>query len=139
MRWTIAGNGIGRRNFYKQIDDEIILGPLIYGLQITIYVAFWGMIASAYYRAFYRNFAPFNSMSGRIVARCYLEIIRNTPLLVQVSIFYFVLQLSLESTIQCGQGSCALHFLKDHLLLRLFEQALFLWREVNGRPQKRLA
>ena len=29
---------------------------------------------------------------GRAVARGYVEIIRNTPLLVQVSIFYFVLQ-----------------------------------------------
>ena len=32
------------------------------------------------------------SISGRAVARGYVEIIRNTPLLVQVSIFYFVLQ-----------------------------------------------
>lgn len=32
------------------------------------------------------------SISGRLLAVAYLEIIRNTPLLVQVSIFYFVLQ-----------------------------------------------
>ena len=30
--------------FYKQIDNEIIWGPLIYGLQITLYVSAWGMV-----------------------------------------------------------------------------------------------
>lgn len=78
--------------FYKQIDDEIILGPLIYGLQITIYVAFWGMILALIIGLITAILRLSNSMSGRMVARSYLEIIRNTPLLVQVSIFYFVLQ-----------------------------------------------
>ena len=32
-----------------------------------------------------------NSFSGRIVAKVYLEAIRNTPLLIQIYLFYFVL------------------------------------------------
>ena len=78
--------------FYKQIDNEIIWGPLIYGLQITLYVSAWGMVLAlliGFVTAFLRLS---NSISGRLVARVYLEAIRNTPLLVQVSIFYFVLQ-----------------------------------------------
>ena len=55
-------------------------------------MAFWGMILALIIGLFTAILRLSNSMSGRIVARCYLEIIRNTPLLVQVSIFYFVLQ-----------------------------------------------
>lgn len=78
--------------FYKQIDNEIIWGPLIYGLQITLYVSAWGMVLALLIGLITAFLRLSNSISGRLVARVYLEAIRNTPLLVQVSIFYFVLQ-----------------------------------------------
>ena len=78
--------------FYKQIDNEIIWGPLIYGLQITLYVSAWGMVLALLIGLIAAFLRLSNSISGRLVARVYLETIRNTPLLVQVSIFYFVLQ-----------------------------------------------
>ena len=78
--------------FYKQIDNEIIWGPLIYGLQITLYVSAWGMVLALLIGLVTAFLRLSNSISGRLVARVYLEAIRNTPLLVQVSIFYFVLQ-----------------------------------------------
>ena len=78
--------------FYKQIDNEIIWGPLIYGLQITLYVSAWGMVLALLIGLITALLRRSNSISGRLVARVYLEAIRNTPLLVQVSIFYFVLQ-----------------------------------------------
>ena len=78
--------------FYKQIDNEIIWGPLIYGLQITLYVSAWGMVLALLIGLITAFLRLPNSISGRLVARVYLEAIRNTPLLVQVSIFYFVLQ-----------------------------------------------
>lgn len=78
--------------FYKQIDNEIIWGPLIYGLQITLYVSAWGMVLALLIGLTTAFLRLSNSISGRLVARVYLETIRNTPLLVQVSIFYFVLQ-----------------------------------------------
>ncbi len=78
--------------FFKQIDNEIIWGPLIYGLQITIYVSAWGMVLALLIGLITAFLRLSNSISGRLVARVYLEAIRNTPLLVQVSIFYFVLQ-----------------------------------------------
>ncbi len=78
--------------FYKQIDNEIIWGPLIYGLQITLYVSAWGMVLALLIGLITAFLRLSNSISGRLVARIYLEAIRNTPLLVQVSIFYFVLQ-----------------------------------------------
>jgi len=78
--------------FFKQIDNEIIWGPLIYGLQITLYVSAWGMVLALLIGLITAFLRLSNSISGRLVARVYLEAIRNTPLLVQVSIFYFVLQ-----------------------------------------------
>ena len=78
--------------FFKEIDNEIIWGPLIYGLQITLYVSAWGMLFALLIGLVTAFLRLSNSLSGRGVARVYLEVIRNTPLLVQVSIFYFVLQ-----------------------------------------------
>ena len=78
--------------FFREIDGEIIWGPLIYGLQVTLYVAAWGMILTLLIGLTTAILRLSQSISGRAVARGYVEIIRNTPLLVQVSIFYFVLQ-----------------------------------------------
>ncbi len=78
--------------FYKHVDNEVIWGPLIYGLQITLYVSAWGMLLALLIGLITAFLRLSNSISGRLVARVYLETIRNTPLLVQVSIFYFVLQ-----------------------------------------------
>jgi len=78
--------------FFKEIENEIIWGPLIYGLQITLYVSAWGMLLALLIGLVTAFLRLSNSLSGRGVARVYLEVIRNTPLLVQVSIFYFVLQ-----------------------------------------------
>lgn len=80
------------RFFYREIDGEIILGPLIYGLQTTLYIAAWGLVLTLAIGLITAILRLSDSISGRILARVYLETIRNTPLLVQVSIFYFVLQ-----------------------------------------------
>ncbi len=78
--------------FYREIDGEIIWGPLVYGLQTTLYIAAWGMVITLLIGLVTAILRLSNSLSGRILSRVYLETIRNTPLLVQVSIFYFVLQ-----------------------------------------------
>jgi polar amino acid transport system permease protein len=78
--------------FYREIDGEIIWGPLVYGLQMTLYIAAWGMVFTLLIGLITAILRLSDSLSGRILARVYLESIRNTPLLVQVSIFYFVLQ-----------------------------------------------
>ncbi|MFK7944777.1 MAG: amino acid ABC transporter permease [Paracoccaceae bacterium] len=78
--------------FYREIDGEIIWGPLIWGLQVTLYIAAWGLVLTLAIGLIVVILRLSDSLSGRILARVYLETIRNTPLLVQVSIFYFVLQ-----------------------------------------------
>lgn len=77
--------------FYREIDGEIIWGPLIRGLIETLRLAGIAGIFTLLI-GFATAFARLsNSISGRIVATWYLEAIRNTPLLVQLFLFYFVL------------------------------------------------
>lgn len=77
--------------FYRVIDGEVIWGPLVRGLIQTLKLAgLAGVIAIliGLVTAFARLS---NSTSGRVVSKLYLELIRNTPLLVQLFLFYFVL------------------------------------------------
>ena len=78
--------------FYRVIDGELIWGPLINGLLVTLEIAAWGMVLTLVIGLVTAVLRLSDSFAGRILARVYLESIRNTPLLVQVSIFYFVLQ-----------------------------------------------
>lgn len=78
--------------FYREIDGEIIWGPLVDGVFVTLEIAFWGAILTLIIGLVTAVLRLSGSIAGRILARVYLESIRNTPLLVQVSIFYFVLQ-----------------------------------------------
>ena len=77
--------------FYRVIDGEVIWGPLMRGVMQTLKLAsIAGVIAILI--GFITAFARLsNSVSGRIIATTYLEAIRNTPLLVQLFLFYFVL------------------------------------------------
>ena len=78
--------------FYREIDGEIIWGPLVYGLFVTLEIAAWGMVLTLIVGLVTAILRLSDSIAGRILAKVYLESIRNTPLLVQVSVFYFVLQ-----------------------------------------------
>ena len=77
--------------FYRVIDGEIIWGPLLRGVVVTLQLA--GVCAIlAILIGFVTAFARMsNSFAGRLIATAYLEAVRNTPLLVQLFLFYFVL------------------------------------------------
>ena len=80
------------RFFYRQVNGEIIWGPLVNGLVVTLEIAAWGMVLTLAIGLVTALLRLSDSLAGRALAVAYLEIVRNTPLLVQVSIFYFVLQ-----------------------------------------------
>ena len=77
--------------FYRIVDGEFIKGPLINGVIVTLQLA----SVSAVFAILIGFLTAFARMSGsvvsRMVATAYLESIRNTPLLVQLFLFYFVL------------------------------------------------
>ena len=77
--------------FYRIVDGELIWGPLVWGLIQTIKLAFISGIL-AILIGFVTAFARLSdSIAASMIATWYLEAIRNTPLLVQLFLFYFVL------------------------------------------------
>jgi len=77
--------------FYRVVDGEFILGPLYWGVIQTLKLAITSGIL-AILIGFATAFARMsNSRAGGMIATGYLEAIRNTPLLVQLFLFYFVL------------------------------------------------
>jgi polar amino acid transport system permease protein len=77
--------------FYRIIDGEFITGPLFKGIIVTLQLAGVSSILSILIGALTAIGRMSNSIAGRSIASTYLEIIRNTPLLVQLFMFYFVL------------------------------------------------
>ncbi len=66
-------------------------GPLLTGLVITLQISIIGLVISTLFGLATAMMRMSTSPAARILARCYLEIIRNTPLLVQLFFIYFVL------------------------------------------------
>lgn len=77
--------------FYRVIDEELIWGPLATGLVITIEISLYSMLLTLVLGLLTALLRMSNSLSGQVLARVYLETIRNTPMLVQIYVFYFVI------------------------------------------------
>jgi polar amino acid transport system permease protein len=77
--------------FYRVVDGEIIWGPLVKGLLVTLEISVLALGLAVVIGLSVALLRLAQSAVGRFMARCYLEAIRNTPLLVQLYLFYFVL------------------------------------------------
>jgi polar amino acid transport system permease protein len=76
---------------YRVVDGEIIWGPLMRGLMVTLEISALGLVLTAIIGLTAALLRLSHSIVGRGLARVYLEAIRNTPLLVQLYLFYFVI------------------------------------------------
>ena len=77
--------------FGRTIDGEFIRGPFLRGLLITLQITGWAALI-AFVLGLVTALARLSrSWIGHGIATVYLELIRNTPLLVQMYLFYFVL------------------------------------------------
>lgn len=76
---------------YRIVDGEFIPGLLLRGLGVTLLITFYSMILTFVISLVTALLRLSGSISGRLIATIYLEAIRNTPLLVQLFLFYFVL------------------------------------------------
>lgn len=79
------------RYAYRVIDGEIIWGPLVKGLIVTLQITAWAALIAVLIGLVTAVFKLSRSYAGHALATVYLEIVRNTPLLVQMYLFYFVL------------------------------------------------
>jgi polar amino acid transport system permease protein len=94
-------------------SDGFIAGPLLNGLVLTCKIAGAGMILAFVFGLTTALFRLSNSLVARSVGRVYLELIRNTPLLIQLFFIYFVLSPILDISA----------FVSAVLALSLFEGA----------------
>ena len=76
---------------YRFEEGEFIWGALIRGLWVTLEIAGWGLVLTIAIGLVVALLRMSTSFAGRLLAKVYLEAIRNTPLLVQLYLFYFVL------------------------------------------------
>jgi polar amino acid transport system permease protein len=80
-----------QRYLWRTIDGQIIWGPLMKGLSVTLQISAIALVLSLAIGLATALLRLSPGIVGRGIARVYLEIIRNTPLLVQVLIFYFII------------------------------------------------
>jgi polar amino acid transport system permease protein len=73
------------------VDSQLSPGPLIQGLFITIRISAISLVLAFIFGLTSALMRLSPSFLARAIARGYLEIIRNTPLLVQLFFMYFVL------------------------------------------------
>ncbi len=66
-------------------------GPLLAGLQVTIKISCTSLLLAFGIGLFTAILRLSNSIPGKTLARLYLEISRNTPLLIQLFFIYFVM------------------------------------------------
>ena len=79
------------RYVYRVIDGELIWGPLVKGLLITLEITLWSALLAVLIGLVTALLRLSRSAAGYAIATIYLEAVRNTPLLVQMYLFYFVL------------------------------------------------
>jgi len=72
-------------------DGHLAAGPLIQGLMVTFQISGISLLLSFAIGLTAALFRLSDSLAACLLARCYLETIRNTPLVVQLFFIYFVL------------------------------------------------
>ena len=76
--WGTTGSGTGLpQYFWKVIDGELIWGPLITGLGVTIELSIYSMILTVLIGLVTAFLRQSDSVSGEILAKVYLEGIRK--------------------------------------------------------------
>jgi polar amino acid transport system permease protein len=72
-------------------EGQLLPGPLLQGLIFTLQISAVSFLAAFGLGALTAAITLSDSFMGRILSRGYLEAIRNTPLLVQIYLIYFVM------------------------------------------------
>ena len=79
------------RYFWTFQQGELQLGPLLQGVLVTLKVVAVSLLFSLLIGLLVALMRLTTSPVARFIASCYLELVRNTPLLVQIFLIYFVL------------------------------------------------
>ena len=77
--------------FFTFENDVFVPGPLLDGLWVTLEITAYSLVLASVIGLLTALLRLSGSRVGRFIARLYLEVIRNSPLLVQIFFLYFVL------------------------------------------------
>lgn len=77
--------------FYRIEEGVFYPGPLLRGLGVTLELTGWSLLFTVAFGLTAALLQRSASWAGHAVARIYVEIVRNTPLLVQLYLVYFIL------------------------------------------------
>ncbi len=77
--------------FYRIEAGNFYPGPLLRGLAVTLELTGWSLMLTLGFGLAAALLQRSTSWTGHVLARVYVEIVRNTPLLVQLYLVYFVL------------------------------------------------
>ena len=95
---------------WRVVDGEVIPGSLMKGLLVTLQVAGIAALLTLPIGLLVALLRLSGSIVGRFLAGVYIELIRNTPLLLQILIFYFIIGRILGiSRLWCGILTLALY------------------------------
>lgn len=98
------------RYLFRVIDGEFIVGPLLRGLLVTLDLCWQAGLLALALGVLTVLLRHSDSRIGPVVAAVYVELIRNTPLLVQVLVFYFIVAAVLDiSRMSAGVWALALY------------------------------
>jgi polar amino acid transport system permease protein len=79
------------RYLYRVVDGELIWGPLIKGLFVTLEISWKAALLALLIGLITAMLRLSRSVVGPAIAWVYIEVIRNTPILVQMLITYFII------------------------------------------------
>jgi len=79
------------RYLYQSFDGEVFLGPLLKGLLVTLEISAIALVLTVVIGLVAAVLRLSGSIAGRWLVTAYVEAIRNTPLLVQLYLVYFIL------------------------------------------------
>jgi len=79
------------RYLFSFTDTGFIAGPLLKGLVVTLHITGVSLVLAFSIGLVAVLLRLSSSFSARAIARAYLELIRNTPLLIQLFLLYFVI------------------------------------------------
>ena len=79
------------RYLYVWDDTGFVAGPLLYGLGVTVKISAISLIFAFVIGLVTALLRLSSSIPGKVVSRLYLEVSRNTPLLIQLFFLYFVM------------------------------------------------
>lgn len=77
--------------FFTFTENDFQLGVLLKGLKLTLFISFIALILSILIGTVSALLALSHSFSGKIISKFYVGMIRNTPILIQLFIFYYII------------------------------------------------